>query len=181
MSVKTRITELNTRLAEKLTAKGVEADGTETTTALIDKVDSIQTGGGGEVFGENINVPNILNLLYAAESKTGVVGEFTILNPLPTGEHLILDTGLDSINGFFYADTTYPTDYVAKDASLFGWDIGNGGMVFCRSGNDSSWPTLFTRGSCRFDAGKLYVTPQYGGNAAYTPFYPAHRYKWIAW
>lgn len=44
MSVKTRIQELNTRLAEKLTNKGVEADGSETTTALIDKVDRIKTG-----------------------------------------------------------------------------------------------------------------------------------------
>ena len=46
MSVKTRIAELNARLAEKLTAKGVEADGSETTTALIDKVDDIPQGGG---------------------------------------------------------------------------------------------------------------------------------------
>lgn len=44
MSVKSRVQELNTRLAEKLTNKGVEADGTETTTALIDKVDRIITG-----------------------------------------------------------------------------------------------------------------------------------------
>lgn len=45
MSVKSRIAQLNARLAEKLTAKGVEADGSETTTALIDKVDSIEQGG----------------------------------------------------------------------------------------------------------------------------------------
>ena len=44
MSVKSRVQELNTRLAEKLTIKGVEADGTETTTALINKVDQIITG-----------------------------------------------------------------------------------------------------------------------------------------
>jgi len=45
MSVKTRIAQLNTRLAEKLTVKGVEADGAETTTALIDKMDDIEVGG----------------------------------------------------------------------------------------------------------------------------------------
>lgn len=44
MSVKSRVQELNTRLAEKLTSKGVEADGSETTTALIDKVDQIIAG-----------------------------------------------------------------------------------------------------------------------------------------
>ena len=44
MSVKSRVQELNARLAEKLTNKGVEADGTETTTVLIDKVDQISTG-----------------------------------------------------------------------------------------------------------------------------------------
>ena len=54
MSVKTkaqefasRTAQLNAHLAEKLTAKGVEADGSETTTALIDKVDDIPQGGGG--------------------------------------------------------------------------------------------------------------------------------------
>jgi hypothetical protein len=45
MSVKSRLAELNARLAEKLTAKGVEASADETTTALIDKVDSIEQGG----------------------------------------------------------------------------------------------------------------------------------------
>lgn len=39
-----RTTELNARLAEKLTEKGVEANETETVTALIDKVDDIKQG-----------------------------------------------------------------------------------------------------------------------------------------
>ena len=45
MSVKTRITELNSRLAEKLTAKGVSANGAETTTVLINKIEDIDTRG----------------------------------------------------------------------------------------------------------------------------------------
>lgn len=45
MSVKQRIQTLNDRLAEKLTDKGVSADGSETTTVLINKVDEIKTGG----------------------------------------------------------------------------------------------------------------------------------------
>lgn len=48
MSVKSRIVELNTRLADTLTEKGVDADASETTTALIGKVAEIQQGGGEE-------------------------------------------------------------------------------------------------------------------------------------
>ena len=44
MSVKQRVQVLNERLAEKLNDKGVSADGYETTTALINKVDEIKTG-----------------------------------------------------------------------------------------------------------------------------------------
>lgn len=45
MSVKSRIQELNKRLADTLISKGVEADKTETTTSLIDKVDNINVNG----------------------------------------------------------------------------------------------------------------------------------------
>lgn len=45
MSVKSRIAELNSRLADTLTAKGVQADAGETTTELIGKVADIPQGG----------------------------------------------------------------------------------------------------------------------------------------
>ena len=45
MSVTTRIQELNNRLATNLVSKGVSAEGTETTTELINKVNEIKTGG----------------------------------------------------------------------------------------------------------------------------------------
>mgnify|MGYP002766265769 CR=1 FL=1 len=45
MSVTTRIQELNNRLATNLVSKGVSAEGTETTTELINKVNDIETGG----------------------------------------------------------------------------------------------------------------------------------------
>ena len=44
MSISTRIKELNKRLAQKLTAKGVEASETETMTSLINKIDNLPTG-----------------------------------------------------------------------------------------------------------------------------------------
>lgn len=50
MSVKQRVKELNERLAEKLTEKGVEANGNETTTELINKVDNISVGVDAEVY-----------------------------------------------------------------------------------------------------------------------------------
>ena len=45
MSVTTRIQELNNRLATNLVSKGVAAEGTETTTELINKVNYIESGG----------------------------------------------------------------------------------------------------------------------------------------
>lgn len=45
MSVTTRIQELNNRLATNLVSKGVSAEGTETTTELINKVNDIESGG----------------------------------------------------------------------------------------------------------------------------------------
>ena len=45
MSVTTRIQELNNRLATNLVSKGVAAEGTETTTELINKVNDIESGG----------------------------------------------------------------------------------------------------------------------------------------
>ena len=44
MSISTRIKELNKRLAQKLTVKGVEASETETMTSLINKIDNLPTG-----------------------------------------------------------------------------------------------------------------------------------------
>ena len=44
MSVTTRIQELNNRLATNLVSKGVAAEGTETTTELINKVNYIESG-----------------------------------------------------------------------------------------------------------------------------------------
>lgn len=50
MSVKQRVQVLNERLAEKLKDKGVSADGSETTTELINKVEEIQTGVDAEQY-----------------------------------------------------------------------------------------------------------------------------------
>ena len=44
MSVRARIKELNKRMSQKLTARGVEASETETTTSLINKIDNLPTG-----------------------------------------------------------------------------------------------------------------------------------------
>ena len=44
MSVSARIKELNKRMSQKLTARGVEASETETMTSLINKIDNLPTG-----------------------------------------------------------------------------------------------------------------------------------------
>jgi hypothetical protein len=50
MSSKQRLLELNARLAQNLTDKGVQATADETTTALINKVADIPSGGGDSYY-----------------------------------------------------------------------------------------------------------------------------------
>lgn len=60
---KQRLLQLNTKLAETLTSKGIEATGDETTTALINKVADITSGDAiyfsndGRTYTKNIILP----------------------------------------------------------------------------------------------------------------------------
>ena len=60
---KQRLLELNQKLADTLTNKGVQASAEETTTALVDKVSDISGGyyntGGGRLYTKNMVLSNI--------------------------------------------------------------------------------------------------------------------------
>ena len=96
MSVTTRIQELNNRLATNLVSKGVSAEGTETTTELINKVNDIETGGTSVInpewtdwryfsyydnrndlvaklkYSDTANGKNFSNMFYACSSLTTI-------------------------------------------------------------------------------------------------------------
>lgn len=69
MSSKERLLELNARLAQNLTAKGVEATADETTTSLVNKVADIQSGGEvlfsaeGRMYQEHIEFPETVTII----------------------------------------------------------------------------------------------------------------------
>lgn len=96
MSVTTRIQELNNRLATNLVSKGVSAEGTETTTELINKVNDIESGGTSAInpewtdwryfsyydnrndlvaklkYSDTANGTNFSNMFYACSSLTTI-------------------------------------------------------------------------------------------------------------
>lgn len=96
MSVTTRIQELNNRLATNLVSKGVSAEGTETTTELINKVNDIESGGTSVInpewtdwryfsyydnrndlvarlkYSDTANGKNFSNMFYACSSLTTI-------------------------------------------------------------------------------------------------------------
>lgn len=127
MSVKTRIQELNTRLAEKLTNKGVQADGTETTTALINKVDDIQTGGSGggeELFNTFLNgemtnfvspkeAPSVRPYLFY---KDTVIKTADLRNATYIGAEVFRDSTLEEV--IFNDDFKGAVNYIGNRAFL---------------------------------------------------------------
>ena len=96
MSVTTRIQELNNRLATNLVSKGVSAEGTETTTDVINKVNDIESGGTSVInpewtdwryfsyydnrndlvaklkYSDTANGKNFSNMFYACSSLTTI-------------------------------------------------------------------------------------------------------------
>ena len=81
MSVTTRIQELNNRLATNLVSKGVSAEGTETTTELINKVNDIESGGTSAInpewtdwqyFSYNNNRNDLVAKLKYSDTSKGI-------------------------------------------------------------------------------------------------------------
>lgn len=113
MSVKSRIAQLNARLAEKLTAKGVEADASETTTALIDKMDEIQQGGKGvlltpEFFNDiNTAVDITADMLEGVTALRKSAFAYWHINSIE-----LPDTLTNITNQHIFSGVVFPEDYV---------------------------------------------------------------------
>ena len=120
MSVKSRIGELNARLATKLTARGVTASEDETTTALINKVDDIPEGGGidwsqwtdWQYFSCNNNRNELVAKLKYSDTANGTNfnNMFSSCSALTTIPQLDTSKGNSFNNMFYYCSnlTTIP-------------------------------------------------------------------------
>ena len=139
-------------------------------------------------------IKNILNLFYALEQGTAKTGEFTLATALPATETLVISTGLTTVNGMFIADedmSEYRTANTPENILISYGAFNDGQVAYALSrltmqmsatetGNGAS-KGFINRCTWRIDGGDLYVTATYGGNANYTPFYPGHKYRWVAW
>ena len=121
MSVTTRIQELNNRLATNLVSKGVSAEGTETTTELINKVNDIESGGTSAInpewtdwqyFSYNNNRNDLVAKLKYSDTSKGIrfTSMFQGCSSLTTIPQLDTSNGTNFSNMFSscYALTTIP-------------------------------------------------------------------------
>ena len=113
MSVTTRIQELNNRLATNLVSKGVSAEGTETTTELINKVNDIESGGTSAInpewtdwryFSYYDNRNDLVAKLKYSDTANGTnfSSMFNYCTKLPTIPQLDTSNGTNFSNMFYY-------------------------------------------------------------------------------
>lgn len=127
---------------------------------------------------------NILNMFYALENGTAKTGEFSFDTALPSGEHLIFESGLTDIKGLCIIDTGYDGYAKSEETTAFSLGFFEGGeLVIATLLNSKNTATISFLARCnyRIDNGGLYVTPIFGGNKNYTPFRAGATYRWIAW
>lgn len=164
-------------------------------------IKSVMYGGGTiPLYKPNIEIgkgdtaiKNILNLFYALEQGTAKTGEFTLATALPATETLVISTGLTTVNGMFIADedmNEYRSGSTPENI-LFTYGAFDGESAIYAMSRITIQMTVFsgsgaskeflTRCTWRMDDGDLYATATFGGNANYSPFYPGHTYRWVAW
>lgn len=159
----------------------------------------VPTSGGGsniEIGIANTSIPNILNMFYALENGTATTGEFTLAQSIPNTSTLILDTGLSTVNGLFIADESQATRNTGSTPENTLWAIvfnpgsSTGSYAMTRLNIQMGYGTntagtnrgfLNRVSSWEVTDGKLYATGTYNRNNNYTPFYPGHTYRWVAW
>lgn len=132
--------------------------------------------GNAIQIGKETPTPNLLNLFYALENGTAKAGEYITDKALGSGEHLIFDSGLEEIRGIFICDSETTDNSRQNDITLYRF-------IFLKNGDIINYGDSggIIRGTIRVDGGKLYVTPTFSSNSNYTPFYPGHKYVWVAW
>ena len=139
MSVTTRIQELNNRLATNLVSKGVAAEGTETTTELINKVNYIESGGTSVInpewtdwqyfsynnnrndlvaklkYSDTANGKDFSNMFYACSSLT-TIPQLDTSNGTNFGA---MFSGCSALATIYVNSTNWKTDQVTSSSNMF--------------------------------------------------------------
>lgn len=191
-----------TAVADAIRSKGDTSEPLVFPGEFVGAIAAIQAGGGSGSgnsiqIGQNTNTPNFLNLFWVLENGTAKTGELTLASNLPDTETLIIDTGLAAVNGFFYVNTdyTYTATGSTPEYGVWGLYMANPNGIspvyviglstyisgVTNAGYTVSQAKLFTRGTYRFDGGKLYVKADYSNNKSYTPLWKGNKYVWVAW
>ena len=175
------------------------ANGTYDVTNLASVVVNVPSSGGGgsniKIGIANTSIPNILNMFYALENGTATTGEFTLAQSIPNTSTLIFDTGLSTVNGLFIADESQATLNTGATpentllAIVFNPTSSTGTYAMTRLNTRLSYgasggqnTSFLNRVSAwEVSGGKFYATGTYNRNNNYTPFYPGHTYRWVAW
>lgn len=193
MSISTEITRLQNAKASIKTSienKGVTVPSATKLDGYSTLIDSIQTGSSID-YGADKQF-NIAQLFHRISTGECVTGTFTLASALPNTEREIFDTGLSVVHGCAYIDLTFNTyqTTTTPEFGIFGYYQKNENTyafnAVSLNGNSSIGSVakggfLVRVSSYRWDGGKLIVKASFGGNANYTPFYPNHEYRWIAW
>lgn len=177
----------------------ITENGTKDVTNYASVSVDVPTSGGGsniEIGITNTPIPNILNMFYALENSTAKTGEFTLAQSIPNTSTLILDTGLSTVNGLFIADESQATRNTGNSPENTLWAIvfnpgsSTGSYAMTRLNIQMGYNTnssgvnrgfLNRVSAWEVTNGKLYATGNYNRNNNYTPFYPGHTYRWVAW
>lgn len=131
---------------------------------------------------------NIGNMFYALENGTAKTGQFTLEEPLPSGEKLIFDSGLADIKGMCIYDESVSAitngntpETVLFTIGFFDDEVFIYGFTRLSISGGNANNGFLVRCTYRIESGKLFVNPNFGSNANYTPFTPNHTYRWVAW
>lgn len=137
--------------------------------------------------GKNYPESNITNMFYALENGIAKTGIINYEYALPSGETLVISTGIQVIHGIcIYDEDISSPDQNSIPENIFisigFFDNGNFKYGVTRSSALNVVGSSFlVRCSYRIENGNLYVSPNFANNANYTPFYPGHNYRWIVW
>lgn len=136
------------------------------------------------------NIAQLFHRIYTGEYVTGT---FTLSRALPNVDTEVFDTGLSEVTGCAIIDLTNSAWQTANtpEYNIFCYYQKSGDNVYqysiksqkkVSSGSNISYNTFLARvSSYNWTDGALHATASFDGNANYTPFYPNHEYRWIAW
>ena len=129
---------------------------------------------------------NISNMFYALENGIAKTGTFSFERAI-SSETMVFDVDIETIRGIciYDEDISAQNEGNTPENTLLSIGFFENGIykygVTKSTANNRVSANFLVRCSHRIDGGSLYVTPNFAGNTNYTPFHPAHNYRYIVW